>query len=78
VSQQASSGPSTELIAIVMFFAGFALGVQAERTNIPASPAAVAQGGSAAAQIAAAPASATPHAMRGMTGLLQLGGAIAP
>jgi len=58
-----------------MFFAGFALGVQAERTNIPATSASVAK---AVPQIAAAPASATPHAMRGMTGLLQLGGAIAP
>lgn len=75
MSQQASSGSSTELVAIVMFLAGFALGVQAERTNIPAAPAAVTQ---AAPQVAVAPASAAPHAMRGMTGLLQLGGAIAP
>jgi hypothetical protein len=72
VSQQRSSGPSTELVAIVMFFAGFALGVQAERTQVPPQPAAVARA------IAAAPASALPHAMRGMTGLMQLGGAVTP
>ncbi len=72
MSQQQASGPSTELVAIVMFFAGFALGVQAERTQVPPQPTAVAQ------VIAAAPASATPHAMRGMTGLMQLGGAVTP
>lgn len=72
MSQQQASGPSTELVAIVMFFAGFVLGVQAERTQVAPQPAAVARA------IAAAPASATPHAMRGMTGLMQLGGAVTP
>lgn len=75
MSQQQASGPSTELVALLMFFAGFALGVQAERTHV--APTAVARA------IAATPAtvvasSAAPHAMRGMTGLLQLGGAVAP
>ena len=69
---QKESGPSTELVAIVMFFAGFALGVQAERTQAPSIGAPVAK------TVALAPAAATPHAMRGMTGLLQLGGAITP
>lgn len=71
MSQQ-ESGPSTEIVAIVMFFAGFALGVEAERTEAPKVGAPV------ATAIASAPASATPHAMRGMTGLLQLGGAVTP
>ena len=72
MSEQAS-GPSTETVALVMFFAGFALGVQAERTQVPAPSAAPVV---SVAQIA--PASATPLAMRGMTGLMQLGAAIAP
>jgi len=72
VSQQ-ESGPSTEIVAIVMFFAGFALGVEAERTEAPKVGAPV-----VAKAVAAAPASAMPHSMRGMTGLLQLGGAVTP
>lgn len=72
MSQQQDSGPSTELVAIVMFFAGFVLGVEAERTQVTAQPAAVARA------VATAPAGAVPHAMRGMTGLLQLGGAPMP
>jgi hypothetical protein len=72
VSQQQSSGPSTELVAIVMFFAGFALGVQAERTQVPTQPTAV------ASVVASAPRGADAHAMRGMTGLLLLGGAVTP
>lgn len=71
MSQQ-ESGPSTEIVAIVMFFAGFALGVEAERTQPPSVAA------TPAVAVASAPASATPHAMRGMTGLILLGGAVSP
>ena len=67
------SGPSLEVVAIVTFFSGFVLGVQAESTNIPKQTETVAK--VAAVSVSAA---ASQHAMRGMNGLLQLGGAVSP
>lgn len=69
---QKDAGPSTELVAIVMFFAGFVLGVEAERTQVPTT-------GAPAAAVAQAPPSAAQHyAVRGTTSLLQLGGSVIP
>jgi hypothetical protein len=74
VAEQDSSG-MVETVALITFFAGFALGVQAERTNIPepATPVAAV----AFATPTEAPAS-SPLALRGATGLFQLGGAVIP
>jgi hypothetical protein len=67
------SGPSIEVVAIAMFFSGFVLGVQAESTNIPKQTETVAKVASVSVS-----AASSPHALRGMTGLLQLGGAVSP
>lgn len=74
MAEQESSA-TIETVALVTFFAGFALGVQAERTNIPKPEPAVVT--VASAHPTGAPASSA-LAMRGPAGLLQLGGAIVP